>query len=341
LKYGDYNSYSRKLKRETMKFRDILLLMVCGLFFYSCKKPETGFLSDRLFYRNNPFSASLGRVTTSLPIEADGSTVPLNVKLLAVRDKNGAPAAKMTTEYEIAIYKGEILPTDTTLAQLTAKLGVGMYKPFNVNPIGGRLEVTPASVYADTGTYDFDIEVSNVKGTRQLNSIAKVKLTPALDSQITRQFASTSTPGQELVFTTQSAFSVTVQRIPGPNRIIIQFVDKNGNKWNPLNNEVIPRVSLPLVTQVGLRYNYKQFNPYFNEVKTDNALVYEYPAKTPTFPLFALNNAYTVSYRIPSNFNDLNLNINPEFGVRLFPLNVPYVDGTWIITNKINFAARL
>ena len=47
-----------------MKFRDILLLMVCGLFFYSCKKPETGFLSDRLFYRNNPFGASLGRVTT-------------------------------------------------------------------------------------------------------------------------------------------------------------------------------------------------------------------------------------------------------------------------------------
>src|SRR5688572_22281027 len=166
-----------------MKLRNILLLIVCGFFFYSCKKPETGFLSDRLFYRNNPFNASLGRVTTSLPIEADGSTVPLNVRLLAVRDRAGAPATKMTTEYEIAIYKAEILNTDTTLAQLQAKLGVAKYRPFSVNPVGGRLEVTPASVFADTGTYDFDIEVSNVRGTKQLNSIAKVRLTPALDSQ--------------------------------------------------------------------------------------------------------------------------------------------------------------
>ena len=324
-----------------MKLRDILLLIACGLFFYSCKKPETGFLSDRLFYRNNPFAATMGRVTTGLPIEADGSTVPLNVKLVAVRDKNGAPATKMTTEYEIAVYKGEVLPTDTTLAQLNAKLGVAKYKPFNVNPVGGRMEITPASVFVDTGTYDFDIEVSNVRGTKQLNSIAKVRLTPAVDSQIVRQFASTSTPGQELLFTTQAAFSVTVQRIPGPNKIIIKFVDKNGNKWNPQNGEVVPRISSPLVTAVGLRYNFKQYNPYYAEVKTDTAFVYEYPVKTPTFPLFTLNNAYTVSYRIPNNFNDLNMNINPEFAVRLFPLNAPYVDGTWIITNKVNFAVRL
>jgi hypothetical protein len=127
-----------------------------------------------------------------------------------------------------------------------------------------------------------------------------------------------------------------VQRIPGPNKIIIKFVDKNGAKFNPLAGEVVPRVSLP----TALRYQFKQFDPYYAEVKTDTAFVYDYPAKTPTFPLFTLNGAYTVSYRIPNNFNDLNLNINPEFAVRLYPLDVPYVDGTWIITNKINFAVR-
>jgi len=282
----------------------------------------------------------MGRVTTGLPIEADGSTVPLNVKLLAVRDKNGQNAAKLTTEYEIPIYKGEVLATDTTLAMLSAKLGTGMYKPFNVNPIGGRLEVTPASVYADTGTYDFDIEVSNVKGTKTLNSIAKVRLTPAVDSQIVRQFATTSVPSQEVTFVTQSNFSVTVKRIPGPNKIIIMFVDKNGAKWNPLAGQVIPRVSLPLVAG-GLRYQFREFARYYPEVKTDTAFVYQYPDKVPTFPLFTLNGAYTVSYRIPNSFNDLNLNINPEFAVRLFPLDVPFVNGTWIITNKINFAAKL
>ena len=323
-----------------MKFRYIILLAVCGLVFYCCKKPEIGFLSDRLFYRNNPFAGILGRVTTGLPIEADGSTVPLNVKLLAIRDKNGQPATKLTTEYEIAIYKGEVLATDTTLAMLNAKLGTAMYKPFNVNPIGGRLEITPASVFADTGTYDFDIEVSNVKGTKTLNSIAKLRLTPAVDSQIVRQFATTSIPNQEIAFVTQSAFAVTVQRIPGPNKIIIKFVDKNGVKFNPLAGEVVPRISLPLVAG-GLRYQFKQFAPYYPEVKTDTAFVYEYPVKTPAFPLFTLNNAYTVSYRIPNTFNDLNRNINPEFAVRLFPLDAPFVNGTWIITNKINFATRL
>lgn len=322
-----------------MKFRYITLLTVCSILFYCCTKVPVGFLSDRLFYRTNPFVAVKGRVTTGIPMETDGSTVPLNVKLMGVRDKNAQPADKLTKEYEIPIYKGEVLITDTTLALLSQKLGVGMYKPFNVNPIGGRLEVTPASVYADTGTYDFDLEVSNVRGTKTLNSISKVRLTPPVDSQIVRQFATTS-PTTGEVFTTQSAFVVTVQRIPGPNKIIIKFVDKNGAKFNPRTGEVIPRVSLPLVSTVGLRYQYRDFDPYYPEVKNDTALVYDYPAKTPTFPLYTLNNAYTVSYRIPAVYNDLNLNINPEFSVRLFPLDVPYVDGTWIITNKINFAVR-
>ena len=319
-----------------MKFRYIILLACCSIFFYCCSKTETGFLSDRLFYRTNPFVAIKGRVTTGIPIETDGSTAPLNVSMLALRDKNGQAAEKLLKEYEIPIYKGEVLSTDTTLDMLGKKLGVAMYKPFNVNPIGGRLEVTPASVYADTGTYNFDLQVSNIKGTKTLNNIANVRLTPALDSQIVRQFVTTSAPNLELPVVTQTAFVVTVQRIPGPNKIIVKFVDKNGAKFNPRTGEIVPRVSLP----TALRYEFKQFNPYYPELKTDTAFVYDYPAKTPTFPLFTLNGAYTVSYRIPAAFNDLNQNINPEFAVRLFPLDLPYVDGTWIITNRINFAVR-
>lgn len=319
-----------------MKFRCKILFFVCIVSFYCCTKVAEGFLSDRLFYRANPFVAVKGRVTTGLPIETDGSTQPLNVKILAVRDKNGQPAEKLLKEYEIPIYKGEVLATDSTLEMLDKKLGTAMYKPFNINTVGGRPEVTPASIFADTGTYDFDLDVSNVKGTKTLNNIGKVRLTPALDSQIVRQFATTSAPNQEITFVTQSAFVVTVQRIAGPNKIIIKFVDKNGANFNPLNGEVLPRVSLP----TNLRYQFKQYDPYYPEVKTDTAFVYDYPAKTPTFPLFTLNNAYIVSYRIPNTFNDLNLNINPEFAVRLFPLDKPYVDGTWIITNRINFVVR-
>lgn len=319
-----------------MKYRYIIVLSICCIFLYCCKKTEIGFLSERLFYRTNPFPAIIGRVTTGIAIETDGSTAPLNVTMLAIRDKNGQPADKLIKQYEIPIYKGEVLATDTTLDMLNSKLGKGMYTPFNISPIGGRMEVTPASVYADTGTYVFDLQVSNVKGTEQLNNIGSVRLTPAIDSQIIGPLATTSIPNQEVTFTTQSLFVVTAQRIPGPNKIIIKFVDKNGVKFKPLSGEVFPRISLP----TNLRYSFKQFDPYYPEVITDTAFVYDYPPNTPTFPLFTLNNAYVISYRIPAANNDLAVNINPQFGLRLFPLDVPYVNGTWIITNKINFAAR-
>ncbi len=325
-----------------MKLLNITTVIALIVTLCCCNKKDEGFLSDKLFYRANPFNAAKGRVTTSAPLETDGSTQTLQVRLLAVRDKTGAVTDVLSKEYEIPIYKGEIRPTDSTLGLLTQKLGTALYKPFNINEVGGRLEVTPASMFVDTGTYDFDIEASNIKGTKLLNSIARVRITPAVPFQVVRQFSNTSIPGQELTFVTQTNFSVTVDRIPtGPNKIIIKFVDKNGVPFNPKTGQVIPRATLAGAT--GLRYEFRQFDPYYAEEKTDTALVYQYPEKTPTFPLYLLNNAYLSSYRIPAAFNDLNLNINPEFSVRLYPADqgVPFVKGTWIITNKINFAMKL
>lgn len=325
-----------------MKLLYITAAMALIVTLCCCNKKDEGFLSDKLFYRANPFTAAKGRVTTSAPLETDGSTQSLQVRLLAIRDKTGAIAQTMTKEYEIPVYKSEIRSTDSTLALLALKLGTALYKPFNINEVGGRLEVTPASMFVDTGTYDFDIEASNIKGTKLLNSIAKVRITPAVPFQLVRQFASTSVTGQEITFVTQSSFAVTVERIPtGPNKIIVKFVDKNGVTFNPKTGQVIPRATLAGAT--GLRFEYRQFAPYYAEEKTDTALVYQYPDKIPTFPLFLLNNAYLSSYRIPAAFNDLNVNINPEFSVRLYPADqgIPFVKGTWIITNKINFAMKL
>lgn len=324
-----------------MKLRYITAATALVVTLWACNKDDVGFLSDKLFYRANPFPAIKGRVTTSAPLETDGSTQALTVKLLAVRDKTGAVTDVLSKEYEIPIYKGEVLVTDSTPEMLSKKLGTGMYKPFNVNELGGRLEVTPASMFVDTGTYEFDIQASNVKGTKVLNNIARVRINPAVAFQVARQFASTSTTGQEATFVTQTNFAVTVDRVPtGPNKIIVKFVDKNGAIFNPKTGQVIPRVTLAGTT--GLRYSFKQFAPYYAEEITDTALVYQYPEKAPTFPLYVLNNAYTSSYRIPAAYNDQNVNINPEFGVRLYPADqgFPFVRGTWIITNKVNFAAK-
>ena len=325
-----------------MRFRYIIIGAFFCISLYCCTKRVEGFLSDRLFYRANPLVAIKGRVTTSAPLEADGSTQPLNVKLLDVRSAAWRSVDAMKKEYEIVVYKAEIRPTDTTLEMLNSKLGLAMYKPFNVNPIGGRLEVTPASVFVDTGTYDFDIQVSNVRGTKTVQNIGKVVITPAVPFTISRSgFVSTSTPNQEVTFVNlaASAITTTVTRRDGPNRVIIMFVDKNNVPFKPSADEVIPRPSAGTT----LRYHFGQFDPYYPVIKTDTAFVHEYPAKTPTFPLFSLGgiNVFTVHYRIPNNHNDVNLNLNPEFGVRLYPSeNVPFVTGTYIIINKLNTAAR-
>ncbi|MES2005890.1 MAG: hypothetical protein V4450_15335 [Bacteroidota bacterium] len=323
--------------KTTNKYTILTALLTTLVVMACTKKPGEGFLGNQFYYLANPFTGIKGRVTTSVPIQADGSSNPLNVQLLEMRNRAGQVTALLSKEYEIPIYKGEVTPADSTPELLANKLGTAMYKPFNVNSIGGRLELTPATAYVDTGYYDFDIQVSNIAGAKTIKSVAKVILTPSVPSQLIRQFANTSAPNQELVFTTQANFSVTLDRKDGPNIIIIKFVDKNGATFNPKTGEVQTRVG----TDAAPRYGFKQFAPYYAEEKTDTALVYKYPAKTPTFPLFMLNNAYLSSYRIPAANNDLNQNINPELAFRLYPTDgVPFVSGTWTITNKISFAAR-
>jgi len=311
------------------------IILVTG---YACsKKPSEGFLGRTFFYLSNPFIGAKGRVVTSVPIQADGSTNPLYVKLLQVRNRAGQVTDALTKEYEIPIYKGEVTPQDSTPQLLAAKLGTAMYKPFTVNSIGGRLELSPATAMVDTGLYTFDIEVSNIRGSKIINSVAKVQLTPAVPTQIIRQFANSSAPNQETVFTTQSNFSTILERRAGPNQIIIRFVDANGATFNPKQGQVLPRVG----TVAAPRFVFRQFAPYYPEVINDTAFIYQYPEKTPTFPLYLLNNAYLSSYRIPAQFNTLNQNINPEFAIRLFPTDgVTSVSGTWVITNRIGFAAK-
>jgi hypothetical protein len=305
---------------------------------YACtKKPMEGFLGNKFFYLSNPFTGIKGRVTTSAPLQVDGSTNPIYVKLLAIRNLAGKEAVEMSKLYEIPIYKGEVTPQDSTPQLLSLKLGTAQYKPFNVNSLGGRLELTPATALLDTGSYTFDIEVSNMRGSVVVNNVATVRVTPSVPSQLIRQFANSSLPNQELTFTNQATFSTTLERRAGPNLIIIRFLDRNGVAFNPRAGEVLPRIG----TTAAPRFVFKQFAPYFPEVVNDTAFVYQYPEKTPTFPLYMLNNAYLSSYRIPAAFTTLGQNINPEFAFRLFPTDgVAAVSGTWVITNRMPFASK-
>jgi hypothetical protein len=323
-----------------MKFAKIFslgFLIVGGL--YGCVKTvQQGFLSNNLIYTPNPFVAVKGRTTTSGPMQVDGSTVPFNVKLLSLRSKYGKPMDALEKEYEIAVYKGNITEQDTTIELVNKKIGTGMYKPISINPIGGRIEVSPASNFIDTGTYVIDVEVSNMAGTKVKNNACEIKILPAtIPYDITTQSATTS-PANAEVYTTATGFAVTIARIATPeNKIIIKFVDKNNVPFNPKAGQLIPRADRP---------TFVNYDPFYKEEKTDTAVVYQYPAKLPTFPLFPVTVSggiynYISYYRIPYTANTLDLNLNPVIGFRLWPAEgEPFVSGTFIITAKLPFATK-
>jgi hypothetical protein len=308
--------------------KNIGVLLITCICICSCLKPKEGFLSKNIYYRANPFNATQGGVTVSAPLETDGSTTPLTVKLLSVRNKStGKPADELLQEKEIQVYLKEITADDNTVEKINAKLGKKMVKPFNVNPVGGRLEVSQASEFVDTGTYVIDIEVSNVAGTRVINNAATIRILPKKHFEFfgTPSFTNSDPPPLPDGNFLPSTGSVTITRTAGPNKIILKFVDKNGMPYNPKTGQVIIR---------GDRPHFAQMNPYFAEEKTDTALVFQYPV-TP-FPLIrgSFNN-FINYYRIPHTANSLARNINATFEFRV------YSTGTYLVTIQTADATKL
>jgi hypothetical protein len=322
-------------------------LRITGIFLITiftllgCKKTEQGYLSKVILYNPKTFVATKGRVTTSAALLVDGSTNPIMVKLLGIRNYYTKQPADsiLLKKYEIATYKAEITQNDTTLEQINSKIGTGMYSPFNISPLGGRIEVTPASNYIDTGTYEFDIEVSNPAGKRVVNNVGIVRIVnPTNLFDITAQSVTTS-PTTSETFTANSNFTTSVVRTNSTeNKVIIKFVDKNGIPFNPNAGQVLPRADRPF---------FKIYAPFYPEAKTDTALVYQYPAGLPTFPIYPSvvvsggTYSYVSYYRIPAAYTDINLNVNPVVGFRLWPAaGEASVKGTFIVTMKLNFVAK-
>lgn len=321
------------------------IAIVAGGVVLGCNKPAPGYLSKVLVYNPKTLVATKGRVTTSAALIVDGSTSPINVTLSGTRNFYTRQGANdiLLKKFEIPVYKGEITQFDTALAQITPKLGTASYPVFNVNNIGGRIEISPASTFVDTGTYEFDISVTNPAGSRDVPSVGVVRFVNAANPfDVTSQSVTSKPYNAETPSTTQSNFTLTVARTAGPNKVVLRFLDKNGVAFNP-KTQLIPVIDRPALRNLA---------PYYPEEKTDTALVYQYPEKVPTFPLFqytwvnsttgaATNSQYTFYYRIPYTANDLNINIDPVIGFRLWPVpGEASVSGTFTVTMRLNFVAR-
>ncbi|MES2646177.1 MAG: hypothetical protein V4717_04830 [Bacteroidota bacterium] len=279
----------------------------------SCTKPIEGFLSDNIFYRSNPFTAEQGGVFYSSPLEVDGSTAPLTVTVLDLRDKATGKSVldSFSVPKEITTFKGEITPTDTSLALINAKLEKRLVKPFNVNPVGGRIELSAASRYMPAGTYEMDVAVKNVRGNRTLTKVCDIVLKePTTSYEFIYKAWTTSTVVGEVFSAVPFSPDFRIKWNPtGENKIILKWVDKNGTPFNPKAGEVIKR---------GDRPTFANWDPYFPEEKTDTALVYRFPDTGLKFPLLnqisiaggSVWNDGISYYRVTGAANDIGMNVN-------------------------------
>lgn len=272
-----------------------------------CKKIEKGFISDYMYYSPNPIIATQGGVFNSKAIELDGTTGPVTVKLLAVRNADtGQPAPDMIKEFNIKQFLGEITSDDSTIALVNKKIVVKPALPLEVNAIGGRISLSQATAFVSTGNYVIDVQVSNVRGTREILNACKIQLLPktnyALDPD---PFYTTSDVNAETGFSDLSPLPITITYDnKGPNKIRFEYVDKNGVAFNPSAGEVITR---------GDRGNFSQMNPYYPLVRTTSALEWDFIDFPNGFPIKLGSNGTGNYYRIPGRFTVENKNVNPVF----------------------------
>jgi hypothetical protein len=274
--------------------------------FGGCKKPEVGYISNNLNYSPQLLIVPQGITMYSNAINSDQSTQPLTVKLLSIRNRlTGKEATDMLKLDTISTFSGQITDADSTLALLNAKITKSLKPPFNVNPLGGRLEFSTATINVDSGFYDIDVQVSNQRGTKTLINACQIQLVAKINSSIGSTFSSYSDVGSETNFVSlPSPTAVVTRTASGPNKVIIKVVDRNGVAFDPSAGQVINR---------GDRGNYAQMNPYYPVVKTSTGMEWGFPVLPNGFPIKLGANGTLCYYRIPGAYNTLNKNVNFTF----------------------------
>ncbi|SDE04246.1 hypothetical protein SAMN05216464_103437 [Mucilaginibacter pineti] len=322
------------MRKNTLYSIALAILATAAIF--GCNKIKTGFISDNIYYNVNPFTVAQGNTAVSAGLVIDGSTTPVNVKLLAVRDMaTGKDASVYLLKPDtIRIYNGTITSDDSTLTQLSKKLKDSTLAPFSVNSIGGRLQFTQASKFVPIGSYNIDLQVSNVRGTRTLNNACQINVVGSIPDTISyKAYNHSDATYTNFVGFSAALLDMKVKYDPsGADKIIYVWKDKNGKTWNPAKGEIVGRPGRP---------TFADFDPYYPVTKTDTSLEYRYPGGVPIFPVFAIPKAYPgfnggpYYYSIKGSANDTGGPVNTTFTVGFY-----LTKGTFVITTIVTDVAR-
>jgi len=309
----------------------LLLFFIC-----SCQKVVKGFLSDTIYYAVNPFTVPQGTTTVSAPLITDGSTDPMNVKLLGVRSlSTGKDAGSFFLSNDtIRLFTGLITSSDSTVALINAKLKDSTVAPFSVNQIGGRLQFTQATKYVPEDRYTIDIQVSNIRGTRIIRNACQINVVESVADTLLYKAYNRSDSAFTVFNTISASFlDIKITRDPaGPNKIVYIWKDKNGQRFNPAKGEVKGRPARP---------SFKDWDPYYPEIKKDTSIEYNYPGGVPKFPIFehpllypGFNDGLSY-YSVSGKHTDVGMNVNTTFSINYFATK-----GTYFVTITLTDITR-
>ncbi len=317
------------MSKNKLSYYLLVLLTVLGVW-SGCKKQEVGFLSDNLYYLENPFFVAQGVTTVSGSLVADGSTAPMQVTLTGIREKKSGKSVDSVflKPQPMVVFTGNVTYNDSTPEILRSKLKDSMVAPFSINSIGGRLQFTGTTMVIPQGSYTMDVNVANVRGTKTLTEACDINILPP------EYFVQTSASYSYLLDTiTQVRVSATpaltaTRDTAGPAVITIKWVDENGKVFNPAKGEVLTRAGLA---------SFQNWDPYYDVQLTDTAFVFQYPDRVPVFPVFnpaqigaGVQADYWCYYRIPAAYI-----AEPGQEYRLaFAFKLPNAKGTYNVTIK-------
>lgn len=283
----------------------VLIIIAAVSFAWACRKIEIGFLSDYIKYEYPVMFVNGGTdfVTTSL--RDDGSTLPLKAEMLEIRNKEtGAVANDLLTSHSLMVWKKTYnYKTDTTEALLMEKLELKEVPAFELNSVSGQLRFNANSTYAEGTKYEFDLRISNIKGTKDYPGIGQIEITPVVpvifsgfSHSIT--YRSTNKAIYSLVenvdklnkgtSAVNKVTKISDESAPGIT-VILKVVDKNGVPFSPSKGEVIkgyPGIVLPSYDDVSVNTKYN-----------DDAIVYHFPVLP--FPYYNWYSPNLEYYNVP------------------------------------------
>lgn len=159
--------------------RIIYTIFIIAALTTSCTAPEVGYISDNIHALEDTVYVPRGVFTTSAAPAGEGSTYPLQWEITGITDAQGNSTQALQETHEIITWKEAFnADTDTTLALAQEKIELSDEPSILINSVSGEMAFTQATKFVDNDIFKVNVNVSNVKGEKNIDDFFVIKLEP-------------------------------------------------------------------------------------------------------------------------------------------------------------------